>query len=310
MTENTHQHRDLDHVLADFEKYGGEVWSLEAETCCRQKRNTERLLPLLGVVDILSLQKLAYDRLENFMVALSKQEGPGTYHWASYSLRAFFRYAELTGVVDRPLQDWIPTVHKPRLGKVPYCLTEEQISQLLESLDLANLNDIRDHTVLSLLAAFGVRGIQVRKLKLPDVDWSNDRIHFPAVKRGNSVVMPLTIPVGNSLLRYLEEARPQSSYREVFLSCTKQKPLLEASSLTSMVAFRLKKAGIQLPEGVPVGTHLFRHSLASRLLKEDVPIKVIADLLGHRDLNTTMVYTKVDLRSLELVCQEWPEVET
>ncbi len=309
MSKKTTPFKNMADVFSEYEKYGMKVRCLEAETVQRQRRAVERLLPLLGVVDLPSLQRVKPDRLEDFMVTLSKEKGPGTYHGACYGLRSFFRYAELTKVVDRPLQDWIPTVHKPRLAKVPFCLSLDLIHKLLGSLDLTNPRDIQDSAILTMLTDYGVRGIQIRKLKLSDIDWSNDRIHFPKVKRGSRLVMPLTPPVGNSLLRYLREARPQAPYSEVFLSFTKQEPFYDAGSLTYMVYSRLKKAGIQLPEGVPVGTHLFRHSLASRLLQKDVPLKQIADLLGHRHLNTTFVYTKIDLKSLRQACLEWPVVQ-
>jgi len=309
MSKNSTALKNMGDVFSEFEKYGLKVRCLEPETVQRQRRATERLLPQLGVVDLPSLQRIKPARLEQFMVTLAKEKGPGTYHGACYGLRSFFRYAEVAKIVDRPLQDWIPTVHKPKLDKVPYCLSLDLIHKLLKSLDLTNPRDTQDSAVLNMLADYGVRGIQIRKLKLSDIDWSNDRIHFPKAKRGRRLVMPLTAPVGNSLLRYLREVRPQSPYSEVFLSYNKREPLHDADSLTCMVNSRLKKARIQLPKDVPVGTHLFRHSLASRLLQEDVPLKQIADVLGHRHLNTTFVYTKVDLNSLKQVCLEWPEVQ-
>lgn len=303
----THCFEDLNQVYEAFENQGREVRSLANETVLRQRRTVARLLPQLGAVDPKSLGAITTQQVENFMIALSEQAGPGTYHWASYSLKSFFRFAQISKLVAPALHEWIPCVYKPRLAKVPFYLSMEQIEKLQKDINPSNPKDIRDHAILAMLSIYGVRGIQVRKLKLSDLDWSNDRIHFPAVKRGLSLTMPLTTAVGNSLLRYLARVRPRSSHSEVFLSHRNGRPIINASYLTAMVVSRLKRSEIKIPKGVPVGTHLFRHSLASRLLQKEVPIKQIADMLGHKDLNSTMIYTKIDLKSLQQVCQEWPE---
>jgi site-specific recombinase XerD len=57
------------------------------------------------------------------------------------------------------------------------------------------------------------------------------------------------------------------------------------------------------------GAHAIRHAFATRLMEQAVPIKTIADLLGHKCIDTTAIYTKVDLEHLRNVAREWPEVE-
>jgi site-specific recombinase XerD len=79
---------------------------------------------------------------------------------------------------------------------------------------------------------------------------------------------------------------------------------LRASTVSNMVARHARAAGITSRRA---GPHLFRHAFATRMLQEGQSLKAIADLLGHRRLQTTFIYNKVDFRSLSAVPLEWPE---
>ena len=72
-----------------------------------------------------------------------------------------------------------------------------------------------------------------------------------------------------------------------------------------MVTQRMRQAGVSKPKG---GSHVFRHGFATRMLQHGQSIKTIADMLGHRNINTTFIYTKVDLETLKQVSLDWPEV--
>ncbi len=301
-------YKNLKEVLAEFEKFQLEVRCLDSETVCIQKRAVTRLLPEIGVANLNSLKHLSPSKLQSCIVDYTKRKGAGAYKGARYALVSYFRFCELANLLEEPLQHWLPSAHRPKFAKVPFYLQEKHIQQIQDCLDLSLPNDIRDCAILTMLSTYGVRNIQIRNLKLSDIDWSNSRIYFAPVKRGKSLTLPLLVPVGNSLLRYLREVRPQCSSKEVFLTLKTNTPLKRSNSLSSMVISRIKKAGLQLPNGVPIGTHLFRHSFASRLLEKDVSFKYIADLLAHRNLNSTLIYTKVDLKTLKQVCLEWPEV--
>jgi integrase len=81
-------------------------------------------------------------------------------------------------------------------------------------------------------------------------------------------------------------------------------------NLSGVVHRRLKAAGIHLPAGVSRGSHSFRHAFAKRMVHGSQPFKHIADMLGHKILNSTMIYTKIDLSTLRQAAQEWPEVQS
>jgi len=77
--------------------------------------------------------------------------------------------------------------------------------------------------------------------------------------------------------------------------------------VSELVRRHLVKAGIDLPTK---GAHLFRHCFAGRMLQQGNSLKSVADLLGHRALSTTFIYTKIDFNALKQVALPWPQGES
>ena len=100
-------------------------------------------------------------------------------------------------------------------------------------------------------------------------------------------------------------ARPACACPEVFLTCrAPYHPLPNANALSALVARRIRAVGIDVPSP---GAHAFRHGFATRMLQQGHSLKAIADVLGHRHLGTTFIYTKVDFQALKQVALEWPQ---
>jgi site-specific recombinase XerD len=147
----------------------------------------------------------------------------------------------------------------------------------------------------------------VRALLLKDIDWKANTILFRASKGGKDSLLPLTREVGESLLDYLQNARPPYPFPEVFLTChPPYRPIPRASNISMMVHHHILSADIDVRAK---GTNAFRHGFAKRMIKEGHSLKAVADLLGHRRLSTTFIYAKVDCDALKQVALEWPEEE-
>jgi len=111
--------------------------------------------------------------------------------------------------------------------------------------------------------------------------------------------------VGESLLDYLQHSRAPSPYHQVFLTTrAPYHPLPRSSTLAAIVDRSIRAVGIDIPHN---GAHVFRHAFATRMLQQGHPLKAVADVLGHRYLGTTFIYTKVDFNSLRQVALDWPE---
>ena len=241
------------------------------------------------------------------LAAYAAAHGPGSRRGMQKTVRLFLRFAWTAGYLPRDLSALSPSVHAPRMGKLPRAIPPECIDALVSSVVGDDPVDLRDRAIVCLLSTYGVRGVQVRRLRLEDIDWDRDRIRFLAVKGGRSVELPLVAKAGNRLSEYLKEGRPDSPRREVFLADRPPFGAIEyPRQLSRILRRRLEHAGVELPPGVAYGSHAFRHAFATRLYGR-VPFKDMVDMLGHRDPSTTLTYGKVDLAALEQATVPWPE---
>ncbi|MDA2933342.1 tyrosine-type recombinase/integrase [Acidobacteria bacterium AH-259-D05] len=163
----------------------------------------------------------------------------------------------------------------------------------------------RDYAMVLLLDTYGVRGAHIRALCLEDIQWRRSRIRFRSCKGGKDILDPLTDEGGESLLDYLRHDRPKTVHREVFLTDSAPFHPLKADTLYTMIASRMRRVGVT---GAALGPHALRHAFASCMLKSSQSLKTIADMLGHRTLNSTFIYTKVDFKTLQQLPLDWPEV--
>jgi len=250
--------------------------------------------------------RITADAVMQCLIEYASKYGPGSRRCMQDTVRLFLRFAYHTGYIDRDLSALSPTVREPRMGKVVRPLPPGCIETLQTSISGDAPADLRDRAMICLLSTYGVRGVQVRRLRLEDVDWSRARIHFAPVKRGRAVEQHLTAGVGNRLADYLRDGRPNSPHREVFLHTAEPfGPLAYPRELSRILERRFRQAGIELPEGVPTGSHGFRHAFATRMYGR-VPFKDVMDMLGHRDPNSTLIYGKVDLVALRKAALPWP----
>jgi integrase/recombinase XerD len=278
---------------------------------CRHRRGASAFLSQLVVKGCLCLvDALHVERVQSYATDYAKGHGHGAVQSMLSTLRVFLHYLYIEGHSPHDLSAAVPSRQRRQLSHVPRSISDEDIEKLLQSIDRSQEIGKRDYAMLEVLSTYGVRGVQVRELKLDDIQWPENRIVFRPAKGGKRIIQHLTATVGNSLLEYLRHGRPrQTAYREVFLTCLgTPRPLCKPSNLSAVVHRRLKAAGIDLPAGVSRGSHSFRHAFASRMVCGSQPFKHVADMLGHKSLNSTMIYTKIDLPSLRQATQEWPEV--
>jgi integrase/recombinase XerD len=143
-----------------------------------------------------------------------------------------------------------------------------------------------------LLAKYGLRAGEITALRLDDVDWHKEVIRIRHSKSGGTSFLPLLPEVGEVMLNYLQNSRPQTSVREMFIRCrAPYRSFRNGSSLYGLIQLRFGLAGLIITG--KRGPHAFRHARAVSLLRAAVPVKEIGDLLGHRAADSTLVYLKL-----------------
>lgn len=139
-------------------------------------------------------------------------------------------------------------------------------------------------------------------MRITDIDWQQGilRVHG---KGRRSIRLPLPQDAGDAITGYLAEVRPVVAEERLFLRlCAPFTPLASSSEISGILARHLVRAGIT---GVPAGAHMFRHSLATRLLRQGAGLEAVGAVLRHRSPDTTAIYAKVDIPMLQKIAQPW-----
>lgn len=275
-------------------------------TLVRRAHSIRQFLQWLGAMTpLFNLAALSADTVERFFVAYAKTMGRSARRSMQSALRTFLRFCLHAGYLQQPLDRAVPTLRTYKLATVPRGLSNDQAQQVLCGINRRCPVGRRDYAIIQLLYTYGVRGGQLRTLRMEDIDWAQNRILFKAAKHGKDTRLPLTLEAGRSLLDYLRNGRPVCACLEVFVtSRAPYHPLTHSNALSAIVERHIRAAGIALHSR---GAHVFRHGFATRMLQQGHSLKAIADVLGHRHLTTTFIYTKVDFNALQQVAMDWPQ---
>ena len=189
-------------------------------------------------------------------------------------------------------------------------LSEEELTRVVTAVDRSSAIGRRDYAVLLLAARYGMRPSDIRQLHLDNVQWRAGVIAIRQAKTGGPLVLPLLPDVREALIAYLRNGRPVTQAREVFIRHRAPfEPFVAANSLSAIMRTALGRVGLDQRPGRR-GLYLFRHTLATRLLTAECPIKTIGDVLGHVSTDTTMEYANVDLQALRKVVLSEAEVQS
>ncbi len=219
------------------------------------------------------------------------------------ALRSFFRFLLLCGQTSRDLSNAVPMFRKYRQSVPPAFLSPGEVERVLAATG-STLSGRRDHAILLLLARLGLRGGEVVALELDDIRWRAGEI----VVRGKGRMvdhLPLLSDVGEALALYIREDRGVSTSRRVFLrTWAPRSGLTGPAAVGHIVRRALAQVGV-LRSGRGAA-HLFRHGLATKMIRHGASMSEIAEVLRHRSQNTTAIYAQVSFEALRAVALPWP----
>lgn len=220
------------------------------------------------------------------------------------ALRLYLRFLALEGLCRAGLAGAVPTIPRQEFSRLPRHLPQADIERIVASCDLTTAMGVRDHAILLLLARLALRAGDVASLRLKDIDWDNALVRVSG-KSQREAVLPLPQDAGDALKEYILHARPAATTERVFLRM--RPPLCQALSgggVSALAKAAVERSGVNA-DGLPAA-HLFRHSAATNLLRDNTPLEVVSTLLRHQSVKTTAVYARVDVPMLLEVAQPWP----
>src|SRR3984957_12640727 len=252
------------------------------------------------------LATLTYLDVDGYMKYRAMSVGRRSLQDVTTKIRSFLRWMHMTEKTSRDLSSTVIAPMLYAFETIPSALRAEDVKEVLAvTRQDCTTKGIRDYAILMLISKYGVRSGEITTLRLEDVDWRKEVIRIRHSKTGAISYLPLLPEVGEAMLKYLQDSRPKTSFREMFIrTCAPYRPFKAGSSLYMLVRHRLEAANV-ITTGKR-GPHAFRHARAVSMLRAAVAVKDIGDLLGHRAADSTLVYLKLATEDLRAVALEIP----
>lgn len=251
-----------------------------------------------------NIRAITSNHVEQYLTYKSKHVSRQTMQHVVARLRGFFRYGAARGLVHAGLDSIdTPRTYRDELPRraLPWTLVKE----LLRSVDLTSKTGWRDYTILHLMAYYGLRPSEIVALRVDSIDWRSKTCRVKQRKTQSDMVLPLLGRTLRILRRYLYNWRYESPSPQLFLRARRPFGNLRHYAVCNLFYKRAAQSGLSL-EGY--SSYSLRHSFAMRLLQRGVGVKAIGDLLGHRSLEATCVYLRLDVSALRAVALPLPPV--
>ena len=289
--------------LRSYDAHMRDARGLASKTRSGRLRIVERLLVAKFVGRPVMVGELQTDDIRQFIAdQLNALDTTSNAITIASTLRAYLRYRATRGDAVQPLLAVIASPAHWSMASLPRGLKPEEVDRLLSSFTSALPSPHRGYAVVRLALDLGLRGIEISRLQLADIDWRQGTVTLKRTKSRRQDLLPLPTTTGRALEAYLRHERPKTSDPAMFVRrlAPHDEPI-GVDAIRRIVRDAFRRAGIPHGRG-----HALRHTLACRIVYQGGSIKEVADVLRHRSLNTSMIYAKVDHGALSGVALPWP----
>jgi site-specific recombinase XerD len=277
-----------------------EVRGLVAETVAQHEHTVQELLSTLSATQ--GLAALTHQHIEQFLAAAGRRSCRQRLQHIVAHLRSFLRYCHDEGEIEQPLHI-IDTPRVYQAERPPRALPWPLVQALLASIDRTSRSGWRDYVLLHLLAYYGLRPSEVVALTLDAIDWTRGTLTVSQRKTRATLLLPLAAPSLTLLRRYLRREPAALAHSALFLRARSPAGPLTRYAVTDIFEARVRQSGLPI---TGYSVYSLRHAFAMRLLTRGVGLKAIGDLLGHRHLESTCQYLRLDVEMLRDVALAIP----
>jgi site-specific recombinase XerD len=213
-------------------------------------------------------------------------------------------YSELN--VNRLLSNPVPT-----RKKVLPCFSQDELNTLFSAVDTSTVLGKRDYAIMKLALGTGLRAIDILNLRMTDINWRRNEISIVQQKTGTCITLPLLADVGNAIVDYILHARPSSGQPYIFLRERRPYDKLGRGAAGANIIRRYQsKVNPDRKAGDGKTFHAFRRTAGTRLIEANVPLTTTAQILGHRNLDTSKRYIFLNDEMLQICCMDMSKYAT
>lgn len=286
-----------DEQLQRFDRYLLQMKGLTASTRIR------RLVIVRPLASLASAAGLpTQDQLRQFLRQELARVSAASAGVTTTAVRSYLRFRAFEGY---RVEHLLPIVASPanwRLAPLPQTLTPSEVQRLLDAFPPGLPSRLRCYAIVRCLVDLGLRSSEVITLELDHIDWAAGTVRICMAKSRRVDILPLPQATGAAIAEYIRSERPQTSSRQIFVRHLAPVEVpVAAGVVRRAVREAYRRAG--LPH---TRVHILRHTLAGRLLNTGGTLKEVADVLRHRELDTSLIYAKVDFARLGAVAMPWP----
>ena len=282
-----------DHI-ADYCRYLTEEKHAQKNTLNSYARDLNQFQTWLMANGITDLKKVKKETVNEYLQYMSgKGKSPATVTRSTASIRSFYNYMLREGRVKTNPAKAVTSQKVER--KYPEILTNREVELFLEQPKCVDEKGFRDHAMLELLYATGIRVSELIGLNVEDVNLTVGFIR--CTTHGKERIIPLYTAAVKALREYMEKIRPRiiadENQQALFVNMSGER--MSRQGFWKLIKHYQEKAGIQKD----ITPHTLRHSFAVHLLENGADLRSIQEMLGHADISSTQIYTHVIQKQLK-----------
>ena len=297
---------DIGRIISEFISYRGNTLKLSENTI---QSYVFHLYPFCCHMNSMGVKQIGDIKASEILSYIEQMDpnASANKHVSLNILKIFFRYLHEHQILSVDYSRIIPKDNYTNQPKLPSTFTDGEINALLRAVDRGSPRGKRDYAILLLATKLGLRASDICELKFENINWERNVITINQKKTGKALELPLLPEIGNAIIAYLKHGRPVSQESRYFLKKVPPYNRIQTSDVGNMVQKYIILAGINCSNRRH-GPHALRHSFASALLKAKAPLPVISEALGHKNLDSSMFYLRIDINSLRKCALEVPSV--
>ncbi len=294
----------VEQLIAGYDRHMDQVCGFAASTRRLRKQHGRDLLKWRYGTRPIHLPQLSAKNLAEFVRTRAPDLSPGSLHVLIVCLRSFCRFLEFAGRIRIGLSGALPRVPTPPSVQPPKTLAIEDWRKFLSGFPQATAVGKRDYAIALCLSKLALRSHEVTALTLDDINWQARTLRLNRTKQRRERLLPMPNPLVRALAIYLKHARPHTESRALFVHHQLYigRPI-STGCVRDVIRRAFKRCGIAAS-----GTHILRHTWATYAHRRGASLKLIADILGHSSLQTTLRYAHVNLEELRQAALPWPRI--
>jgi site-specific recombinase XerD len=291
-------------LIAEFDRHMEQVCGFSVSTRRLRRQHGRDLLKWRYGMRRVHLSELSVRDLTKFVTSRVPDLAPGSRHVMTVSLRSFCRFLEFSGRIRVGLSGAVPRVAAPPPAQPPKTLDFNQWQRFLLHFPRVTAIGKRDYAIALCLSKLALRSHEVTALTLDDINWQARTLRLSRTKQRRERLLSMPDQVAKAIANYLKRGRPRTESRALFVhhNLYVGRPI-STNCVRDLIRRAFDRCGIAAR-----GTHILRHTWAAYAHRRGASLKLIADILGHGCLQTTLRYAHVNLEELRQAALPWPRI--